>query len=44
MSQQTVTRADYPHVAIWLEKIHGRAAYRRALDAGGDYAYGPSTN
>jgi glutathione S-transferase len=24
MSQQTVTRADYPHVAIWLEKIHGR--------------------
>ena len=44
MSQQTVTRADYPHVAVWLEKIHGRPAYRRALDAGGDYAYGPAAD
>lgn len=41
MSQGTIARADYPHVAVWLEKIHARPAYRRALEAGGDYAYGP---
>lgn len=28
----------YPHVAAWLEKIHARPAYRRALEAGGPYA------
>ncbi|MGK7297379.1 MAG: glutathione S-transferase, partial [Candidatus Wenzhouxiangella sp. M2_3B_020] len=42
MSQGTITRADYPHVAVWLEKIHARPAYRRALEAGGEYAYGPA--
>jgi glutathione S-transferase len=44
MSQGTVTRADYPHVAVWLEKIHARDAYLRALEAGGDYAYGPDAD
>ena len=42
MSQGTITRADYPHVAVWLEKVHARPAYRRALEAGGEYAYGPT--
>ncbi len=37
------TRADYPYIAVWLEKVHARPAYHRALQAGGDYAYGPQT-
>ncbi|MBL8381855.1 MAG: glutathione S-transferase [Burkholderiales bacterium] len=30
--------ASRPHLAGFLERIHARAAYRRALDAGGPYA------
>ena len=42
MAGGRVTRADYPHIAVWLERIHARPAYQRALEAGGDYAYGPA--
>jgi glutathione S-transferase len=42
MTGGRVTRADYPYIAVWLEKIHARPAYRRALEAGGEYAYGPA--
>lgn len=28
-----------PHIAAWLEKIHARPAYQKALVAGGPYAY-----
>jgi glutathione S-transferase len=28
-----------PHSLAWLEKIHARPAYQRALKAGGPYAY-----
>jgi glutathione S-transferase len=29
----------FPHLLAWLEKIHARPAYARALAAGGPYAY-----
>ncbi len=29
-----------PHSMAWLEKIHARPAYQRAITAGGEYAYG----
>lgn len=29
--------ARYPHIAAFLERIHARPAYRRALDRGGPY-------
>jgi glutathione S-transferase len=28
-----------PHTVAWLDKVHARAAYRRALEMGGAYAY-----
>ena len=31
--------AGRPHLAAFLEKIHARPAYRRALEKGGPYAY-----
>lgn len=31
--------ADKPRLTAWLEKIHARPAYRRALERGGPYAY-----
>ena len=31
--------ADKPHIKAWLEAIHQRPAYRRALDRGGPYVY-----
>lgn len=31
--------ATRPHAIAWLEKIHARPAYQRALKAGGPYAY-----
>ncbi len=31
--------APGPHVAAFLERIHARPAYRRALERGGPYAY-----
>ncbi len=30
---------DFPRIAAWLETIHHRPAYRRALERGGPYAY-----
>lgn len=30
----------YPHILAWLETIHARPAWQRALERGGDYAYG----
>ncbi len=30
---------DRPHIKAWLERIHQRPAYRRALDRGGPYIY-----
>ncbi len=29
----------YPHLIEWLDRMHARPAYRKALDAGGPYAY-----
>ncbi len=29
----------YPNILAWLARIHARPAYRRALEAGGPYAY-----
>lgn len=43
MSRGTVERADYPSITLWLQRIHARPAYLRALEAGGDYAYGPTS-
>jgi glutathione S-transferase len=31
--------ARYPHTIGWLERVHARPAYQRALEAGGPYAY-----
>ena len=31
--------ATRPHTIAWLERIHARPAYRRALQVGGPYAY-----
>ena len=31
-------QAAYPHIAAFLERIHQRAAYQRALERGGPYA------
>lgn len=28
-----------PHTIAWLDRVHARPAYRRALEAGGPYAY-----
>lgn len=32
---------DYPAVRAYVERFQAREAYRRALQRGGDYAYGP---
>jgi glutathione S-transferase len=32
--------ATRPHLLSWLERIHGRPAYRKALDAGGPFELG----
>ena len=31
--------ASRPHTIAWLDKVHGRPAYRAALAKGGPYAY-----
>lgn len=33
---------DYPHVIDYVERFQSRPAYRRALEVGGDYDYGPA--
>ncbi len=40
--EAAASRADAggkPHIRAWLEKIHARPAYQRALARGGPYAY-----
>jgi len=32
--------ADKPGMAAWVERLHARAAYKRAIDRGGDYNLG----
>lgn len=34
-----VMAGDFPAIGDWLERIHSRPAYRKALDKGGAYAY-----
>ena len=34
-----LTTTAYPHLTEWLERVHARPAYRRALERGGAYAY-----
>jgi glutathione S-transferase len=38
---RAVKAGQYPHIDAWLQRVHARPAYLRALEAGGDYAYGP---
>lgn len=42
LARGTVSRGDYPNIAFWVERVHARPAYLRALKAGGDYDYGPA--
>jgi glutathione S-transferase len=37
----TIKRVDYPNIAVYVHKFQSRPAYLQALEAGGDYAYGP---
>jgi glutathione S-transferase len=37
---RTDAAASYPKITDWLARIHGRPAYRRALDKGGKYEIG----
>jgi len=39
LAKGTVQRADYPHVALWVNRIHLRPAWQRALEAGGPYEF-----
>jgi glutathione S-transferase len=32
--------AAYPHMAEWIERLHARPAWQRALEKGGPYALG----
>ena len=41
---RAVKAGEYPHIDAWLKRIHARPAYLRALEAGGDYAYGPDVD
>ncbi len=41
LAEGTISRADYPNVAVYVNKVQGREAYLRALENGGDYDYGP---
>ncbi len=36
------TLAPYPNLAAFRGRIHARPAYRRALEKGGEYAFGPT--
>jgi len=37
----SIKPADYPNIAVYVRKLQARPAYLRALEKGGDYAYGP---
>jgi glutathione S-transferase len=44
--EETAARAGLkglPRIAAWLETIHARPAYRRALEHGGPYAFAGGT-
>lgn len=30
----------YPHLAAWVERLQARPAYKKAIEQGGEYAYG----
>jgi glutathione S-transferase len=34
--------ADRPRLRAWLDRIHARPAYQRALERGGPYAFADS--
>jgi glutathione S-transferase len=34
------TLEPFPHLQAFLDRIHARPAYRRALERGGEYAFG----
>jgi glutathione S-transferase len=34
-----LTASSHPALWAWLERIHARPAYRRALERGGPYAF-----
>lgn len=36
------TLEPYPNLAAFRDRIHARPAYRRALEQGGEYAFGPA--
>lgn len=38
---RAVKAGQYPNIDAWLKRVHARPAYLRALEVGGDYAYGP---
>jgi len=38
----TVGETTFPHVFEYVRRFQARPAYRRALEAGGDYDYGPA--
>ena len=38
-SRGGLEKAKHPHLAAWLDRIHARPAYRRALERGGPYAF-----
>lgn len=41
LAKGTVNPADYEHVAGFVNRFQHRPAYQRALEAGGDYEFGP---
>lgn len=38
-SRAGISRQTHPHIYKWLDSIHARSAYQRALASGGPYAY-----
>ncbi|NKI36601.1 glutathione S-transferase [Wenzhouxiangella sp. XN79A] len=41
---RAVKAGQYPQIDAWLKRVHARPAYLRALEAGGEYAYGPDVD
>lgn len=38
-SRAGLSERSHPNICRWLDRIHARPAYQRALEAGGEYAY-----